>query len=141
MAKEQAVMGRPPHFETSEQLQSKVEEYFADPPKREFYVNEQKVEVPVITITGLAYHLGFESRQSIYDYEKRGDFSYIIKRARLRVEQAYEENLKFQNATGSIFALKNMGWDDRQQVDHTSSDGSMSPKGKDLDDFYSEQGE
>lgn len=29
------------------------------------------------------------------------------------------------------------GWESAQKHDHTSSDGSMSPKGKSLDDFYS----
>ncbi|MBP5121011.1 terminase small subunit, partial [Pseudomonas protegens] len=28
------------------------------------------------------------------------------------------------------------GWESAQKHDHTSSDGSMSPKGKSLDDFY-----
>ncbi|WP_311514793.1 helix-turn-helix domain-containing protein [Oligella urethralis] len=27
-------------------------------------------------------------------------------------------------------------WRDKQNIDHTSSDGSMSPKGRTLDDFY-----
>ena len=68
------------------------------------------------TITGLALALGFESRQSIYDYEKREDFSYIIKRAKLYVENGYEKGLKTQYSSGSIFALKNMGWTDKQEI-------------------------
>jgi phage terminase small subunit len=31
---------------------------------------------------------------------------------------------------------KMQGWETPQKIDHTSSDGSMSPKGKSLDDFY-----
>lgn len=45
------------------------------------------------------------------------------------------------NATLVVFGLKNMAaedWRDKQELDHRSSDGSMSPKGKSLDDFYSE---
>jgi len=30
------------------------------------------------------------------------------------------------------------GWDSASKHDHTSSDGSMTPKGKNLDDFYSD---
>jgi hypothetical protein len=75
-----------------------------------------KREPEPITITGLALYLGFESRQSFYDYEKRDGYSYIIKRARMRVENAYEHRLDSKNPTGPIFALKNMGWSDKQDI-------------------------
>ena len=93
-------------------LEAEIQEYFASDGKK--------------TITGLAYHLGFESRQSLYDYEKDGQFSYIIKRARLRVEVGYEENLTNPDisAAGSIFALKNMGWKDKVETGFTDSNGA-----------------
>lgn len=71
-------------------------------------------------ITGLALYLGFESRQSIYDYEKTGRFSYAIKRARLRVENGYEQALLSKASTGAIFALKNFGWTDKQEIESTN---------------------
>ena len=95
--------GRPAVYTDPGLLQAAVEEYFAQDGKK--------------TITGLAYHLGFESRQSFYDYEERDGFSYIIKRARLKVETMYEENLSGTAPTGSIFALKNMGWKDKTEQD------------------------
>jgi hypothetical protein len=66
-------------------------------------------------------HLGFASRQSFYDYEERGEYSYIIKNARLRVEKGYELRLHGNNPTGSIFALKNMGWSDKQEIDQKTT--------------------
>ena len=69
------------------------------------------------TITGLALHLGFCSRQSFYDYEKSGDYSYTVKKARLEIERAYEKRLHGTSPTGAIFALKNFGWEDK--TDHT----------------------
>jgi hypothetical protein len=124
--------GRPPVFNSPEEIQVKIAEYFE-------YVKGETKEVDIefegpqgkagvykdtvtvrnpepITITGLALYLGFESRQSFYDYEKREGYSYIIKRARMRVENAYEHRLDSKNPTGPIFALKNMGWTDRQEV-------------------------
>src|SRR5689334_8951652 len=102
--------GRPPIFDDPEALKAKVDEYF-------IWVLGEKEKIPNekgeteevwkraprhVTVTGLALFLGFESRQSIYDYEERGEFSYIIKNARLRVEECYEQNLHGNNCTGSI---------------------------------------
>ena len=70
------------------------------------------------TITGLALFLGFCSRQSIYDYKENKEYSYILKRATLAVENSYETN----GTAFDIFALKNMGWDDRQIIDKTVVD-------------------
>lgn len=96
--------GQPSYFDTPENLQEAIKLYFEQ--------NGTKS-----TISGLAYHLGFESRQSLYDYEKRKKYSCIIKRARLFVESCYEQKLSGINCTGSIFALKNMGWSDKLEVD------------------------
>ena len=98
--------GRPRVYETPEELQIAVDAYFA-------HIEEKKDPA---TVTGLALHIGFESRQSIYDYEEDGQFSYIIKNARLRVECEYEKRLSTaQSPTGAIFALKNMGWKDKTE--------------------------
>lgn len=109
--------GRPPHFTSPEELQEEIDSYFFD----------QKESKSAATITGLAYHLGFASRQSFYDYEKDGDFSYTIKRARLKIESIYEAKLSGNNAAGPIFALKNFGWTDKQEVDHKNNGGNFEP--------------
>ena len=105
-------VGRPAHYTDPGDLEAAIQEYFATLADK---------EQP--TITGLAYHLGFESRQSLYDYEQKGEFSYMIKRARLKVEMGYEKALAGQMCTGSIFALKNMGWKDNQRTELTGADG------------------
>lgn len=117
--------GRPRAFDNPKDLENKINEYFGGGAKeREVLIgkspNQQMVKLKIYTITGLANYLGFESRQSFYDYEKEEGFSYIIKKARLQVEQHYEEELQIGNSTGAIFALKNMGWSDRMQTDITS---------------------
>lgn len=126
--------GRPAIFETDEELQDKVVAYF-EYIKGDFHNETEIVKGEPVTrticdrhsetpsITGLALFLGFESRQSIYDYESKGEFSYTIKRARLRVEASYEQFLLTQASTGAIFALKNFGWKDKSEVE---SSGSMS---------------
>lgn len=69
------------------------------------------------SITGLAIFLGFESRQSMYDYLAKPEFSYFIKKALLHVENTYEKGLWNDKVVGPVFALKNMGWTDKQEVD------------------------
>ena len=101
------MIGRPPIYDSPEQLEKAVTEYLTGTLQKD------------LTITGLALYLGFESRQSIYDYEENPVFSYIIKRAKLHIENAYEMKLSGNNATGPIFALKNMKWDDKTQVEQS----------------------
>lgn len=85
----------------------------------EAYFQDVKAAKESPTVTGLTLHLGFASRQSFYDYENRDEFSYTIKRARLRVECEYEKKLSGGKiAIGAIFALKNFGWTDRQEIKH-----------------------
>lgn len=110
--------GRPPVFQTLEELETKIEEYFNDPDHDYREIGETIWQKKPITITGLALYLGFVSRQSLYDYEKIEEYSCAIKKARLRVEQEYEAKLSRNNPTGSIFALKNMGWKDTSEIKH-----------------------
>lgn len=111
-------MGRPPIFESVEDLEKKIEEYFKNcQPKSDGFGTLLDLG-ETASITGLALYLGFESRQSFYDYEKKDDFSYTIKRARLRIECFYERRLTGTAPTGAIFALKNLGWSDKQEIKH-----------------------
>lgn len=97
--------GRPPKFETPEQLEKKCIEYFD-------YCIENSEKA---TITGLTLFLGFGDRSSLIDYTKKDGFSHIMKRAKTVVENSYENH----GQTIDIFALKNMGWKDKTEVDNT----------------------
>lgn len=105
--------GRPAMFETADALTNAIQAYF-----------DRQVESGLpITISGLAYDLGFISRQSLYDYKEREEFSYVLKRATFFVESQYENKLSGTTPTGAIFALKNMGWKDKVETGFTDSDG------------------
>lgn len=106
--------GRPATYETPELMAQAIELYFKTCVAEKAYPS----------ITRLAYALGFESRQSFYDYEAKPEFSYIIKRSRLLVEAGYEDALRYNNCTGSIFALKNMGWKDKTENEIYGKDGA-----------------
>ena len=133
--------GSPPFFKSPEEIERKIEEYyfFIEGEFEEIFVPNpltgqlEKIkdytrnpETP--SITGLALYLGFESRQSIYDYEKKGEFSYTIKRAKLKIESHYEQHLLTKVSTGAIFALKNFGWTDKQEIENNVNISNISIK-------------
>jgi hypothetical protein len=96
-----------------------------DPEAFDKAVDEYFTKEKVPTWTGLAIHLGFESRKSLHDYGQKPGFSYSVKKALVRIERRYEEAMMKQPA-GAIFALKNFGWTDRQEVEsHTTIKGHL----------------
>lgn len=105
-----------PRYNT-EELEQKIQEYFDSLEK------DGKKRPP--TVSGLAYHLGFESRQSIYDYRKREKepaSSYLMKKTLLYIESYYETMLnRAQNVGGIIFWLKNHNWSDKQELVHSGA--------------------
>lgn len=105
--------GQPPKFKDPKQILTLANLYFEE-------IQNSKGAVKA-TITGIALYLGFESRQSFYDYEARPKFSYAIKRIRLFIEHCYENQLYTFNSTGAIFALKNMGWKDKVETENNST--------------------
>lgn len=98
-------MGVHPKWEDPRAFDMKVDEYF------------QTEKTP--TWTGLAIYLGFESRQSLQDYKEKPDFAYSIKKALIRIENQYEKALLTKSPVGPIFALKNFGWKDKQEVEQS----------------------
>lgn len=115
---EMAQVGRPAAFSTPDELETAIQAYF----------DKQTEDCGIITVSGLAYSLGFSDRQSLYDYKEKPEFTCIVKRAALFVEMCYEQKLSGTSPTGAIFALKNMGWKDRIETDTTIR------LGKDLED-------
>lgn len=99
--------GRPPLFNTAEELEELIDNYF-------LYCKEYNKPY---TISGLALFLGID-RKSLNNYSHKEKFFPIVKRARDRVENYLEETLMQKDKpTGIIFNLKNnFGWVDKQEV-------------------------
>jgi hypothetical protein len=55
-----------------------------------------------------------------YDKDDR-EYSAAVKKAKLKVENGYERDLKKHGRSGTIFALKNFDWKDKQETDITSN--------------------
>jgi hypothetical protein len=101
--------GSPPYYTDPEKMQSACDNYFTQ-------CEEKKIPA---TITGLALALGFSTRKSLLDYCEKVEFVNIIKKAKLRVECEYEKRLSENSPAGAIFALKNMDWTDKHEVEHS----------------------
>ena len=92
------------------------------------------------SLTAAAGKIGV-SRQTVYAWaEEKPEFSDALKHARAASAAWWEDQARITATTGDgnasvvIFALKNRvadEWRDKVETDHTSSDGSMSPKGID----------
>ena len=100
-------VGRPLKFKRASDLEEAIEKYFDTTPKDEW------------TITGLALALG-TTRRILIQYGQRDLYRPIVEKAKLKVENSYELDLKKKGQTRSIFALKAMGWSDKQEIDVTS---------------------
>lgn len=106
--------GRPLKFESPEALEEAIDRYFAETPKEEW------------TITGLALALD-TYRSVLVDYEERDEYSNAIKKAKQKVENSYELDLKKHGRTGTIFALKNFNWKDKNETDITTNGKDIQP--------------
>lgn len=111
--------GPPRKYATPEQMQEEIDKYFASCIR--MFVDEQTGEaefywVDSPTIPGLALALGMTSK-TLLEYAKRDEFEDIITEAKLRIEEYTAKALHANpKATGLIFILKNMGWQDNRTV-------------------------
>ena len=103
--------GRPRKFGTPKKLEEAILSYF------------EETQFNRWTVSGLALVIG--SKQLLLDYEKRKGFEFIVKQAKLMIEDSYEQTLREEGGSHNIFALKNFGWKDRNETDITSNGKSF----------------
>ena len=106
MGEKKRTVGRPLKYESPEELQRLIDEYFEQTP------------VEKRTITGLAIALDTD-RSILCNYEQRDEFSNTIKAAKRKIEHAYEMHGMEHRSAFDIFRMKNMGWQDKTEVDQT----------------------
>jgi hypothetical protein len=101
--------GRPRKFKTVQDLETCIENYKS-------YLEENK-KPP--TIAGLAYYTGVD-RQTLYNYKEKDEYFDTIKGFVNWVLMEYEERALTDSTAGLIFLLKNYGYADKQEIDHTT---------------------
>lgn len=90
----------------------------------ENYFNHCDTAEMPYTVSGLAYYLGFHSRQELMEYQENGAFQAAVKRAKLRIQHQLEKWLYTPGrpTVGLIFSLKNnFGWKDQTEVKQSGS--------------------
>ena len=86
-----------------------------------YFAKQDELEKPY-TVSGLALSLGFNSRQSLLNYQKEESyeaFHEIMEKTRLKIEEQLETHLiTKQNVAGAIFIMKNSyNYKDSTEVD------------------------
>lgn len=102
-------MGRKKKYKTVEELQKAVDAYF----------ESCEFGGKPVTISGLCLYLGVD-RTTLWNYQDiDGRYLNTIKQAKLRCENYVEEALYKGDIApnAGIFALKNYGWTDKQEID------------------------
>lgn len=100
--------GPPWRYETPHALEKVIDEYFNQTTKEE------------ITRSGLCMHINL-GKDALIAYGNRGGYEEIVMMAKLKIENAYETSLREKGGAGNIFALKNFGWIDKQEHEHSGS--------------------
>ena len=108
-------VGRPRKFASPEDLEKLLNEYF------------EGKEYNEITLTGLCLFLDI-NKDTFYEYAKRDEFKHMLDMARLRIENSYEIALRKDGGSENIFALKNFGWKEKQEMDIASNIDSVNVK-------------
>lgn len=94
----------------------------------------------VPSVAGLAIYLNI-SRETVYAWSKdpeKSEFSDIVSRlmAKQEIKLLHGGLDGSFNPTISKLMLSKHGYSEKQDIDLSSKDGSMSPVGSKLDDFY-----
>lgn len=127
--KEKKTQGKKAKYGSPQEMQKKIDEYFSKYENREPLTDRNgrvllDKEGNVVynqgmpTSSGLALHLGFTSRCSMFDYIQKPTFTEVIRHARLRLQSFWEPLLATKNYQGAKYFCSNMsdGWQEPEAL-------------------------
>ena len=132
-------VGSPPYFTEVEEMKELIDKYFEDC-KGEPLLDDEgnqmldkrghpiRINVEPPTVTGLALALGFNSRQSLLNYQAKEAFVDTITRAKAIIEKYNEIRLyDKEGVNGAKFNLSNnYGWSEKVVSENTNKNYDMS---------------
>ena len=113
-------------YKTPEEMKAAIDKYFSDceghvltdPETGQVILDKYNspivIDAKPLTVTGLALALGFATRQSLLDYQCKGQFKKIVQEAKLKIENYAEMRLYDKDGfNGARFNLQNnfRNWD------------------------------
>lgn len=127
MAAKKGGPGRPPKYTSPDEIEGLIDAYFEECKGHILTMDDDNGKpVPVLdkwghpvivdqhppTVTGLALALGFETRQSLLNYQGKKEFRRVITRAKSKIEMYTEERLFDKDGSnGAKFSLEhNWNW-------------------------------
>lgn len=114
-------------YESAAAFREVAEKYFNQYPHPDNFAEEeeklravQSIQSGLIpTLNGLALFLGFESIQSLYNYEKRDGFKSVLNWLRAKIASYWELNLNSKFANGAQKWLESVqpdNWGDKSKL-------------------------
>ena len=118
--------GRPPKYNSPEELEEMINGYFDGLVIYNAEAKEQGWDLKHPTVTGLAIAVDL-TRTGLIEYcDKNEEYSNTIRKAKAKIEEYVEQRLYGNNVTGLIFNLKNnYGWKDKRELESHNT-GEMS---------------
>lgn len=144
-------MARPKVYKSAKQMEKAIDQYFLDCQGKPLLDDEGNILTdkrgnPVLigarapTVTGLALALGFNSRQTLLNYQAQKEFMDTITRAKTRCEEYAESRLYTRDgARGAEFSLKyNFGWEGMKNDTPPGTEPEDDPLSKSLKELAKE---
>lgn len=111
--------GRPPKYESPEEFAKKLDEYIEYEDSLKPIDKSSGQGKGIYTLEGAALYLGFATRDSMYDYAKKQEFSYIINRFKLFLTDWNVKKLYWGGTfAGANFWLRNHGGYTDEVIQH-----------------------
>lgn len=111
--------GRPPIYESPEAFANKLNQYIEYEDSLKPIDKASGQGKGVYTLEGAALFLGFATRDSMYDYAKKEEFSYIVNRFKLFLTDWNVKKLYWGGTfPGAMFWLKNWGGYTDETIQH-----------------------
>lgn len=127
--KEKKTAGKKAKYGSPQEMQKKIDEYFAKYENREPLTDRNGrvlldkegnivYDQGIPTSSGLALFLGFTSRTSMFNYTLKPTFKEVITHARLKLQSFWEPLLATKNYQGARYFCSNMsdGWQEPEAL-------------------------
>lgn len=84
------------------------------------FIRKCEEEEEPLTLSGLLLHMNINGKKRLDEYREHVVFNEVVEWALQLIENGYEKQLvRGKNANGAIFALKQFGWHDKQDIHHS----------------------